>query len=139
MSCFRQEIAQLIDEADRTLEETAQRPLVRRDFRDGLVYKTRNEDAAYSIPQGGSDYDKQWNDWCKTVIHNEFERWGADTIATVLNDTVDALELKLAALRAELEALRNEVAALRDDATNGVAWPERKRPRGEVIRKRRDG
>src|SRR3974377_582938 len=105
----RREINQLIDDAGKVLEETSQRPLVKRDFQDGLIYKTREP----SPHPGESDHDRAWNDWAETVIANEFDRGMVPAIAKAAAEQIDALELRLDALAADIEALRGEIVALR--------------------------
>jgi hypothetical protein len=144
MSWFRQELNQLIAETDRVLEESRQQDakLQQRSTDDtenikpngeqpGLKYKSFiMHGAPRTMPQQQTETDKQWNAWADSVVADHWERYQVDAIGKVLDDAIDAIELRLDALQAAFDALASEVAALRDDT-------EQKRLR--VIRKVRRG
>jgi hypothetical protein len=122
----RQQIAQLVEEAGQVLEEVSQRPtpLVQRDFHDQLVYKT-HEQIMPQQQEMDAATQAAWDNWLAASL----DRFMQETIIPVVGEALGMAEKEL------MEEFTTKLDALRAEANNGA----RKKLRGEIVRKRRDG
>jgi hypothetical protein len=117
MSGFRQEIAQLIDEAGKVIEEcqqntSAQQQIIKRHLPD-VIYKTR-DNAPPVAPPAEPEMDAAtaaaWNNWMRQALESFMETVVIPVVAQAMSEEREELtrefETKLNALRTDMRAAR---------------------------------